>query len=99
MQFLFSLEFMTCFNGAIRSFKTLIGAKLLRIKFDKVYGFIRVYDGNRYLVLFRPEKYDAIYNRIEYLISLKNGITYAFSQNYAKIKVDSYESLPYMSHC
>ena len=87
MQFLFSLDFMTCFNGAIRSFKTLIGAKLLGIKFDKVYGFIRVYDGNRYLVLFRPEKYDAIYNRIEYLICLKNGIAYAFSQIMQKSKL------------
>ena len=39
------------------SYKTLIGAKPLRIRFDKVEGFIRVYDGNRY---FSPEKYDTI---------------------------------------
>ena len=38
--------------------------------------FIRVYDGTRYLVLFGPEKYDVIYNRIRYMISQKSVITY-----------------------
>ena len=33
------------------SYKTMIDAKLLRIRFDEVDGFIRVYDGTRYLVL------------------------------------------------
>ena len=42
----------------------MVGEKLLRIRFDKVDGFIKVYDGNRSLVLFSPEKHDAIYNRI-----------------------------------
>ena len=76
------------------SYKTLIGAKLLYIKFDKVDGFIKFYDGIRYLALFGPEKYDAIYDRIRYLISQKNGIIYGFSHNYAIIEVDSYDSLP-----
>ena len=74
--------------------KTLIGPKPLCIRFDKIDGFIRIYDGTRYLVLLCPEKYDTIYNRIRYLISLKSGITYIFSHYYAKIKVDSYDSLP-----
>ena len=69
--------------------KNLIGAKPLHIMFNKVDEFIRVYDGTRYLVLFGPEKSDAIYNRIKYVISQKNGITFVFSQNYAKIKIDS----------
>ena len=47
------------------SYKILIGAKSLRIRFDKVDGFI--IDRTRYLVLFGPEKYDAIYIRIRYL--------------------------------
>ena len=72
----------------------MIGAKALRIIFDKVDGFISVYDGHRYLVLFRPEKYDVIYNRIRYLVSQKSIITYGFSYNYAKIKIDSNDSLP-----
>ena len=53
------------------SYNNLIGAKPLRIRIDKVDGFIRIYDVTRYLVLFGLEKYDAIYNRIRYLISQK----------------------------
>ena len=34
--------------------------------------------------------YDSICNRIRYLISVKNDITYIISHNYANIKVDSY---------
>ena len=75
------------------SYKTLIGLKPLRIRFDKIDGFIRIYDGTRYLTLFCSEKYDAIYDRIRYLMSLKSGITYIFSLYFAKIKIDSYESL------
>ena len=50
-------------------------------------------DRTRYLTLFGSEKYDTVYNRISYLISLKSGITYIFSHYFAKIKVDSYDSL------
>ena len=76
------------------SYRFLSGPKPLRIKFDKIDGFITVYNGTRYLVLFGPEKYDAIYYRIIYFISQKSGITYVISHNYARIKVDSYDSLP-----
>ena len=76
------------------SYKTLMGAKPLRIRFDKVNGFIRAYDGLRYLVLFGDEKYDFIYNTIRYFIGVKSGIAYVISHNYAKIKPDSYASLP-----
>ena len=75
------------------SYKTLIGAKPLRIRLDQVNTFIRIHDGTRYLVLFGPEKYDAIYNRIRYVISQKSGITYVFSPNYTKIKIDLYDFL------
>ena len=74
------------------SYKTLIGVKALHIRFDKVDVF-RVYDETRYLVFSGPEKYDAIYNRIRYLISQKRGITYVISYNCAEIKIDSYDSL------
>ena len=73
-------------------YKSLIYFKPSRIRFDKIVGFIKVFDGARYLVLFGSEKYDFIYKRIRYLISVKCGITYNISHNYAKIKVDSYES-------
>ena len=69
-------------------YKTLTGAKPLRIRFDKVEGFIRVYDGTRYLVLFGSEKDNVIFNRIRYFIGVKSGITYVFPHNYARIKVD-----------
>ena len=39
------------------SYKTLIGARPVRIRFHKIDGFIRIYDGTRYLVLFGSEKY------------------------------------------
>ena len=54
------------------SYKTLISIRTFRIKFYKIVGFISV-DGTRYLVLFVPEKYDAIFNRIRYLISQKSS--------------------------
>ena len=38
------------------TFRSLIDYKSLRIRFDKIDGFIRVYDGSRYLVLFGSEK-------------------------------------------
>ena len=46
------------------SYKPLINTKLLRIRFDKIDGFIRVYDGTSYLVLFGSEKYDFIYKKL-----------------------------------
>ena len=71
-----------------------MGAKPLRIRFDKIDEFIKIYDGTRYLVLFSPERCDPIYDRIRYLVSEKNDITYSISHNFATIRIDSYNSLP-----
>ena len=38
--------------------------------------------------------YDAIYNRIKYLISQKSGIKFFFPRNYAIIKIALCEVLP-----
>ena len=38
------------------SYKFLIGTKPLRTRLDKVEGFIRVYDGTRYLVYLQYSK-------------------------------------------
>ena len=46
------------------SCKSLIAQKYLYIRFDKTDGFIRIYDGTRYLVLFGPGKYDAVYKKL-----------------------------------
>ena len=71
--------------------KTLFGSKPLSIRCDDVNGSIKVYDGIRHLVLFSSERYDAIYNRIRYLLNQK--IVLCFSHNNAKSKVDSFDSL------
>ena len=76
------------------SYKTFIGRKLAQIRFNKIDGSIRIYNETRYLALFGFEKYDAIFNRIRYLIILKSNITHIFSHYFAKIRVDSYDSLP-----
>ena len=62
----------------------------MRIRFDKIKGIIRIYDGTRYLTLLGSEKYD----KIRYLISLKSSTSYMFSHYSAKIKVYSFDSLP-----
>ena len=53
---------MKIFSFITFHFKTLFGSKPLSI---------RVYGGIRYSVLFGPEKYDAIYDKIRYLIGQK----------------------------
>ena len=55
----------------------MIGLKPLRIRFNKVDGFIRVYDLTRYLALPSSQQYHVMF----------------FSHNYAIIKWDSYDSL------
>ena len=58
---------------------------------------IRDYDGVRYLVLFGPKKYHVIYDKIRCLLSHKVVLNILFLviilHNYAKIKIDSYDSL------
>ena len=44
--------------------------------------------------MFGTKTYGAIHDRIRYLISLKSSVTCIFSHYFAKIKVDSYDSLP-----
>ena len=55
------------------SYKSLIGTKSLRIIFDKANGFIRDYDGTKYVALFGLKKYDAIYDRIRYLTIMQKS--------------------------
>ena len=76
------------------SYKTLIDSKPLQIRFDKIDGIIRIYDRTRYLTLFGTKKYDAINDKIRYLVSLKSNITYIYFHYFAKIKVDSFNCLP-----
>lgn len=66
----------------------------MHIGFDKGNEFIRIYGGISYLVLLGPENYYAIYDKIRYLISQENGITYIISHNLERIKIYYYDSLP-----
>ena len=80
------------------SYKSLIGSKPLLIRFNKIDGIIRIYDRTRHLTLLGNKKYNTIYNKIRYLISIKSGITCTISHYFAKIKVDSYDSLHIEKH-
>ena len=71
-----------------------IGSKPLSIMFDEIDGFIKIYDGIRYLELFGHLWYDEIYDRIRYRINKKSGITDSINNNFARIKIDSHNSLP-----
>ena len=73
--------------------KLLRVQKALRIRFDIIDRFIKIYDGTRYLVSFGPERHNAIYDRIRYLISEKSAVTYSINYNFARIRIDSYNSL------
>ena len=71
-----------------------MGSIPLRIRFNEIDEFIKMYDGNRYLVLFSNSWYDKVCNRIKYLVSKKSVITDSINHNFAKIRMDSYNSLP-----
>ena len=70
-----------------------MGAKPLRIRFDDRDEFIKIYDGIRYLILFGSIPYDAIYNRIRYLISKKSSIKDSINHDFARFRIDSYNYL------
>ena len=75
--------------------KTLIGPKPLRIRFNKIDGFIIALDGiNKHLILFDYGSFNKICDKIKYLISKKSGATNSIKHNFRKITLDSYNSLP-----
>ena len=58
------------------SYKIPTGPKLLHTRFDKIDGFIMVFDGKiKYLVLIDYGLFDKICDKIKYDISRKRGIT------------------------
>ena len=68
-------------------YKALIGEKLSSIMFDKINRFIRAYDEAKNLVLFGSQKYDAIFERIKYLMNLKSGNQFFFLIITQKVKL------------
>ena len=85
-------------------YKKIMDVKPLWIRFKKVDGIINIYDGIRYLELsdsynegfykIDSRRPNAIYDRINYLISEKSGITDSINHNFARIGIDSCNSLP-----
>ena len=77
------------------SCKTSMGPKSLRIRFDKIDGFIWVgCDEFRHLVLFDYGLFDNICDKIKYLMNEKSGITDSINHNFGKIRIASYKFLP-----
>ena len=66
----------------------------MRIKFNKINGFIKIHSGIRCLVLLDYGWFDKICDTIKFLISEKSGITGSINHNFGKIRIDSYNSLP-----
>ena len=66
----------------------------LRISFDEIDGFIKMYDRIRCLVLFSNSWYDKICDRIKYLTCKKRGITDSINHSFARIRFNSNNSLP-----
>ena len=66
----------------------------MRIRFNKIDGFIKTHNGFRSLVLFDYWWFDKICCRIKYLISERCGITDSINQNFGKIRINLYNSLP-----
>ena len=74
--------------------KGLTNSKTLHIRFDKIDGFIRVYDGTRYLVLFGSKKYDSNYNMIRYLMCKKWDYIY----NLSKLCKNQIKFIPWLTN-
>ena len=68
--------------------------KPFRVWFNKIHGFIKIYDVTRYLVILGPSWFDEICNSFKYLINEKKGIADSISYNLAIIRLDSYNSFP-----
>ena len=70
-----------------------MGVKPLRIRSNKIDGFIKIHNKIKYLVLF-DECSDKICDRIKYLLSKKSCITDNVNHNFTIIRIDLYDSLP-----
>ena len=88
--------YKTCENVLIYDilYKIFMGGKPLRIRFNKINEFMKIYDGIRYLRLFDPWWYDASWIRMRYLIIKKSGITDSVNHDFARIRINSYNYLP-----
>ena len=76
-------------------YKDSTGPIPLRIRFDKIDGFIISLDGKiKRLTVFDYGLFNKFCDKFKYLISKKSGITNSINHNFEKIRIDSYNSLP-----
>ena len=67
----------------------------MRIKFNKIDGFIIILDGKiKHLLLFGYGLFNEMFDKIKYLITEKSGIKNSINHNFGKIRIDSHNSLP-----
>ena len=66
-----------------------MGAELLRIWFEKVDEFIKIYDGIRDLELFALERYNGVYDKRQVKMVVSST-----TNNFEKIRVNLCKSLP-----
>ena len=70
----------------------------MRIRFNKIHGFIKIHHKIRSLVLFDYRYYKIIdykiYDKINYFISEESGITDSVNDNFERIWTDSNNFLP-----
>ena len=62
------------------------------IRFDEIDGFIKIHDKIRYLILSDYGWFDKVCDNIKYLISKESGITDSINHNFARIRIDCYNS-------
>ena len=74
------------------SYGNFVGAKPLRIRCDEIDGFIKIYDETRYLVLGCMMQF-IIGLEVKKSYKWKNGITDSINFNFARIRIDPYNSL------
>ena len=66
----------------------------MRIRFDKIDGFIKIYDGIRYLIILDHDRLYKIWDSIKCAISEKSVITESINNDFARIRIGSYNSFP-----
>ena len=76
------------------SYKSFMGSTPTRIRFEKLDVFIKTYFEIRYLVILDHSQFHKICDKIKYLMSEKSGIKDNINCNLARIRIDSYNSLP-----
>ena len=70
-------------------------AKSLHIIFDNIDRYIRKYNGTKSLTLFDSDaKYERCFDRVSYLIMLKNIYSSVYFQKFVKTKINSDNNLP-----